>query len=243
MTETTEKFIRLYEHLMKEVNKRAHETGSHRFEIEKAAQKDRGVARHQEFLRYIRDIRHPLQHPKHKSLGPALHISPAFLAEVEDMLTYLRNPPNAHSVGVARKDMKTAQLTDPLGDLADYMKRTGYSHLPILDEEDVLIGVFNEAAIFDYLWHVDEQIVSRSMAVAEVLPHCRLDAKHTETFAFVGPNTPVHDLIELFRAIETPLTRVGAVFVTLSGKPEKPVQRLITPWDVMSSNINADRDL
>jgi predicted transcriptional regulator len=235
VTETTEKFIRVYEELVKEVNKRAHDAGSHRFEIEKAAQKDRGVARHHELLRYIRDIRHPLQHPKHKSPGPAVHISPAFLVEVEGILNHLRNPPNANSVGVSRKEMKTAQLTDQLGDLADHMKRTGFSHLPILDEENVLIGVFNEAAIFDYIWHVDEQIVQRTMIVEDVLPHCRLEAQHTETFRFVAPKTLVDDLIELFRAIETPLTRVGAVFVTLSGKPEKPVQRLITPWDVMST--------
>ena len=81
------------------------------------------------------------------------------------------------------------------------------------------------------------------MTVAEVLPHCRLDAQHTETFRFVAPNTPIDDLIELFRAIETPLTRVGAVFVALSGKPDKPVQRLITPWDVMSSDKDAGRDV
>lgn len=220
------------------MNKRAHTSGSHRFEIEKAAQRDRGVANRQEMLRYIRDIRHPLQHPKHKSPGHAVHISPAFLAEVEGILTYLRNPPNANSVGVSHKDMKSAQLTDQLGDLADEMKKTGFSHLPILDGKDVLIGVFNEAAIFDYLWHVDEQIVSRSMTVEEVIPHCRLNAQHTETFDFVDPNTPVDDLIDLFRAIETPLTRVGAVFVTLSGKPDKPVQRLITPWDVMSTETS-----
>lgn len=136
-------------------------------------------------------------------------------------------------MGVSRKDMKTAQLEDQLGDLADHMKRTGFSHLPILDERDVLIGVFNEAAVFDYLWRDDAQLVERTMIVEDILPHCRLEAKHTETFKFVEPNTPVDDLIELFRAIETPLNRVGAVFVTLSGKPDKPVQRLITPWDVM----------
>jgi predicted transcriptional regulator len=243
VTETTEKFIRVFEELKKEVNKRAHDADSRSFEIGKAAQKDRGVARYQEFLRYVRDIRNPLQHPKHKSPGHAAHISSTFLAEVEGILTYLRNPPNANSVGVSRKDMKSAQLTDQLGDLADEMKQTGFSHLPILDEKDVLIGVFNEAAIFDYLWHVDEQIVSRSMTVEEVLPHCRLDAPHTETFRFVAPNTPVDDLMELFRAIETPLTRVGAVFVTLSGKPDKPIQRLITPWDVMSSDKHPDRGL
>ncbi|OWU78599.1 hypothetical protein ATO5_07390 [Loktanella sp. 22II-4b] len=234
MSETTERFIRIYEGLVKEVNNRAKMEGSHSFEIEAATQRDQGVRRHRDMLRYIRDIRHALQHPKHKAQGHAVIVSPDFLAEVEGILNYLRNPPSANSVGVSRKDMKTAELTDQLGELADDMKRTGFSHLPILDDQNVLIGVFNEAAIFDYLWHDAEQIVSRTMTIQDIFPHCQLDAQHTETFRFVRPYTSVDDLTEMFRAIETPTSRVGAVFVTASGKADQPVHRLITPWDVMT---------
>lgn len=85
-------------------------------------------------LRYIRDIRHALQHPKHKARGHAVSVSPEFLTEVEEILAYLRNPPSANSVGVSLKNMKTTKLTDQLGELADEMKRTGFSHLPILDD-------------------------------------------------------------------------------------------------------------
>lgn len=236
MTETTERFIRVYEDLVKEVNNRAHMGDSHSFEIEKAVQRDRGVRRHRDMLLYIRTIRHALQHPKHSASGPAMHVSPGFLTEVEDILNHLRNPPSASSVGVSRKAMKIAQLTDELGDLADVMKQTGFSHLPILDDRDVLIGVFNEAAIFDYLWREPEQIVARSMTIEDILSHCRLGTDRTETFRFVRPNTSVDDLIELFRAVETATSRVGAVFVTAAGKADQPVHRLITPWDVMTTD-------
>jgi CBS domain-containing protein len=234
MTQVTEKFIRVYEDLVREVNTRAGMGESHSFQIEKAAQNDGGVSRHRDLLRYIRDIRHALQHPKHVAPGHAMTVSPDFLTEVEGVLNYLRNPPNARSVGVSRKDMKTAKLTDPLGDLADDMKRTGFSHLPILNDQDILIGVFNEAAVFDFLWREPEQIVARTMTVGDILPHCRLDAQHTEAFKFVPPSTSVDTLTNRFRAIETPLTRVGAIFVTPSGKAEEPVHRLITPWDVIA---------
>lgn len=234
MTQTTEQFLRIYEALVKEVNNRAHLGNSHSFEIEKAMQRDRAVRRHGDMLRYIRNIRHALQHPKHSAPGHAMHVSPEFLAEVEGILNHLRNPPSAKSVGVSRKKMKVAQQTDQLGKLADEMKRTGFSHLPIMDEMDVLIGVFNEAAVFDYLWRESEQIVARSMTIKEILPHCRLDSERTETFRFVRPNTSVDDLIELFRAVETATSRVGAVFVTAAGKADQPIHRLITPWDVMT---------
>lgn len=96
--------------------------------------------------------------------------------------------------------------------------------------------MFNEAAIFDYLWCETEQIVSRSMTIMDIFRYCQLDAQHTESFRFVRPGTSVDDLVEIFRAIQTPLTRIGAVFVTSSGKEDQAVQRLITPWDVLTPN-------
>ena len=114
-------------------------------------------------LIYIRDVRNALQHPKHSSDGHAVHVSEAFLEETQSLLNHLRNPPTASSVGVPRKQIKTAGLTDQLGDLADEMKRGGFSHVPILDERDAITGVFNEAAVFDHLWAEAETIVGRQM--------------------------------------------------------------------------------
>lgn len=233
MSSTTERFIRLYEDLVAEVNLRAGAGTSHSFEIERAASRDGAVRKEQNLLKYIRDVRHALQHPKHRSEGHALLISELFLEELASLLNHLRNPVRAGSLGVPRKQMKTAQRSDRLGELADEMKAGGFSHLPIVDEGDVVLGVFNEAAVFDYLWSESEKIVGRNMLVQEVLPHCRLDANHTETFRFVGPRVPLEDLIDIFLALESPTTRVGAVFVTVSGKSTEKLQRLITPWDVL----------
>jgi hypothetical protein len=71
---------------------------------------------------------------------------------------------------------------------------------------------------------------------ADILRSCRLDANHTETFRFVRPTTPLTELVEMFMAIESPSTRIGAALVTPSGKPSEPLQRLITPWDVLASS-------
>ena len=237
MTSTNEKFIRTFEALKAEVNRRAGATESERFEIDKAASRDRGVANLQNMLRYIRNIRNNLQHPKHRALGHAMEISTAFFEEVEGILNHLKNPTTASSIGVSRKQIKTAAFSDSLGDLAAEMKQTGFSHVPILSENDVVIGVFNEAAIFDYLWSEAVQIVSRDMTIEDILQHCKLDAAHTETFKFVRPGTPIDDLAEMFRALESPTTRVGAVFVTPSGNSTEPVNRLITPWDVLNQDL------
>ena len=233
-TDPTEAFIRSYEKLVEEVNRLAGVPSSHSFEIERASERNGTVKKGRALLMYIRDVRIALQHPKHRSEGHAVHVSESFLDEVRALLRLLKNPPTANSVGVPRKQMKTAHLTDQLGELADEMKRGGFSHLPILDQSEAVIGVFNEAAVFDYLWAETETIIGRRMQVSDILAHCRLDAIHTETFMFVTPRTLLDDLVETFLAVRSSTTRVGAAFVTASGKKSEPLQRLITPWDVLA---------
>ena len=235
MSNTTEQFIRAYEDIFAEVNRRAGASSSHHFQIERAAECDSTVKRNRRLLMYIRDIRHALQHPQHRSGGHAFCISEAFLKEMQELLNRLQKRKVANSFGISVKDVKTARCTDRLGDLADEMRHGQFTHVPILDERGVVIGVFNEAAVFDHLWSESEVIVGREMQVSDILRHCRLDANHTETFRFVGPRTPIDDIVEIFRHVESLNTRVGAIFVTISGKETDRLQRLITPWDILES--------
>ena len=237
MNDPTESFIRTFGEIVAEVNRRAGAApSSHSFEIERAAERDGIVKKNRLLLLYIRTVRNALQHPQHHSRGHAVQVSEAFLDEVQTLLNYLRNPPTASSIGVPRKEIKTAGLTDQLGDLANDMKRGGFSHVPILDELGAVIGVFNEAAVFDCLWAETEIIIGREMQISDIFTHCRLDAGHTENFRFVKPGTPIDDLVEMFRAPESPTTRLGAAFVTASGKKTEPLQRLVTAWDVLTSS-------
>ena len=234
MNDPTDSFIRRFEEIRAEVNCRAGVPSSHSFEIERAAERDGIVKKNRLLLLYIRTVRNALQHPQHHSRGHAVQVSEAFLDEVQTLLNYLRNPPTVSSIGVPRKKIKTADLTDELGGLANEMKRGGFSHVPILNEFGAVIGVFNEAAVFDCLWAETETIIGREMQISDILPHCRLDAGHTENFRFVKPGTLIDDLVEMFRAPESPTTRLGAAFVTASGKNTEPLQRLVTAWDVLT---------
>jgi CBS domain-containing protein len=231
----TEDFIRCFEEIKAEINRRAGNRSPRSFAVESAAERDGLVRKNKAVLHYIREVRNALQHPGHRSAGSAIKITDSFLSEVRDLLRHLQNPPKANSVGVPRKKVLVGKLTDRLGDLADKMKTSGFSHLPLLNESDAVIGVFNEAAVFDHLWSDDETIVGRNMVVGDILSHCRLDAEHTETFRFVKPSTPLDDLMSMFLNLESPTTRVGAAFVTASGKRHEALQRLITPWDVLAS--------
>lgn len=234
MSTTNEDFIVTFEQLSTEVNRRAGKLDSRQFALEEACEREPGLARYRSLLRYIREVRNALQHPQHRAAGPAFEVSEAFLLEAKDLLRRLQNPPTAMKLGVRRAQIRTAALNERLGDLAAEMKQRGFSHLPILDGGDAVVGVFNEAAVFEHLWADTETVIGQQMELAEILDHCRLDAGHTESFDFVPPTMPVEKVVQRFIALDTPATRVGAVFVTASGKRTEPLQRMITPWDVLA---------
>ncbi|MCL7466753.1 hypothetical protein [Phaeovulum sp. NW3] len=96
------------------------------------------------------------------------------------------------------------------------------------------IRLFNEASIFAGLCTRQEVVLEGSMPLREIMDFCSLDAGHTETFDFVPPQMTKDELLKRFVAVETETTRIGAVFVTKTGKRSEPLQRMITPWDVLS---------
>lgn len=233
MTSPNDAFIGLFERFSATLNRLADLPESRKCEIDEACRRHPRLEQHRRRLLYIRDLRHLLQHPQTRGGGAPFQIGPAFVEETAELLRRIENPPTAMKLGVSRAQIRTASPEERIGDLAAEMKEKGYSHLPILDERDVVRGVFNEAAVFDSLWAPHEPIIERSMRLGEIMAHCSLDAQHTETFRFIDPRQPLDAVLALFLAVATPTTRVGVVFVTASGKRSDPLQRLITPWDVM----------
>lgn len=235
MKDANELFIKLFEKIVSEVNRRAGAQTSHTFEIERAAAKDPTIQSIRHFLMYVRDVRNTLQHPKHSSRGHAIHVTDGFLTEVNAALDRLCNPVTASAIGVALRDIEVARPSDTLGALADVMKRNAFSHMPILNDTRAVTGVFNEAAVFEFLWSEQETIIGKDMRLSDILRHCALNATRTETFSFVRPGTPRDEIAGMFKALGSPSTRLGAVFVTASGKGAEPLQRMITAWDVLAT--------
>jgi CBS domain-containing protein len=235
MTDNNAAFIQAYEVLKDEINRRAGRDGSARLEIEDAIDRDQRVAKRARLIRSIMSIRNILQHPHHTSRGPAFQITREFLAETTDLVQDLQNPPRASSMCIPRGKLCVADRGQTVASIADVMRAKRFSHIPILDRKDVLIGVFNEAAIFDYFFSNGGKEKASALTIEDILAHCRLDAEHTETFGFVGPNATEDAIIARLTAIAGPSTRIGALFVTASGKPSEPITGMLTPWDVLAT--------
>ena len=228
-----DQFIRLFEAIKDLVNTIAG-VKSYELELDAACGRSRRVKERRSEIRHVRDVRNVIAHPQAKSSAPAVVVSPDLIARTQRLLDTLTTVRTANTAGVPRAQLFTATTGTRLITVADTMRAKRYTHVPILDEANRVIGVFNESAIFDYL--VRETIIelTDTMVVAEVMDHCRLNAGHTESFQFIRPGTTEDEMLDALVKVEGEFTRVGALFVTPSGSPNEPLHRMITIWDVMS---------
>ena len=165
---------------------------------------------------------------------PTFVVTDGFITECHDVLAQISMTSKAGDLGIKRPDLYIADWKESIHLLIETMRKYQYSHIPILDTDGVVAGVFNESAILDYLVESDmASLIEPDATLEDLRKHCQLGADHTETFRFIDPKATEDEVVDVLVTVSGPSTRVGAVFVTLGAAPDRPIQRMITPWDVL----------
>lgn len=226
-------FIQSFERLKTVINIMAFKEGSTSMEISAAVYKNSRVKRCEKELRYIREVRNLLSHQHGQFGGAPFMVSDIFLARVDKLTSFFSKKMSANDVGVSLRDLYTARLSSFVKNLADKMIEDKFSHVPILDDDNVLLGVFNESAVFES--YLCEEVIGleAETKIEDLMPFCEVGRQRTEAFKFIKPSASLDDIADLFSGWEGDAARLGAVFVTASGKDSDPVQRMMTAWDVL----------
>ncbi len=182
-------------------------------------------------LDYCREVRNLLTHRPKVAGSFGVEPSDEMIAMLEKVLKLLNNPPKAIEFAIPRDKLLTAKLTDLVLPVMRNMKAKNFSHVPII-KNDMVMGVFSESTIFDYL--ADHEIIeiSKEATFNDYLPYIGLSEHRNETFAFVSRNALIGEIEELFQT--TPqMKRLELMFVTETGKSTEKVMAMISPWDLM----------
>lgn len=239
MADLNDDFLQIYEAIKRTVNRIADQEDSHEFDLS-AARSVSGLVRNRyPELQYIRDVRNALCHPQKGNKGPAFVVTDEFVGSCRKLHQRIGAFARAGEIGVFHTQLHDAVWTTPILPLIVTMREEKFSHIPILDDEGVLEGVFNESAILDYLMASGMMsLIEPDQTLADIRDHCRLGADHIETFRFVDHRATEDEVADIFLTVEGPFTRVGAVFVNSGAAPDQPIQRMITAWDVLSQRYD-----
>ena len=103
-------------------------------------------------------------------------------------------------------------------------------------ENGIVIGVFDENSIFNYLAKEEIIEVDSELSFKDIEEYISLEGRDMEEFLFFKNDGYVEELENIIESYFRKGKRAGITFLTQNGKPNERLQGIITPWDIISAS-------
>ncbi|MBR4292219.1 MAG: CBS domain-containing protein [Clostridia bacterium] len=187
-------------------------------------------------IRYCQEVRNFLVHEKKISNEFALEPSDAMINFIEELTKSIVNLPKCHHIQVKFKNIYWRKMSDSVAETVAVMKEKAYTDVPVLDDNGVVIGVFNENSVFCCIAEGKDVAKDNGLTLFDIKEHLSVTDRETESFVFVRPSLYVWELEDMIEREFEKGSRIGIAFVTASGRADEKLQGIITPWDVIKAN-------
>ena len=200
---------------------------------------DSGSIKYKEYaktLNMIRVIRNDLIHELDMNSKRLIEINDTTIQVLKDVIDTIKNPIIAYTICTKFKKISFMSINDldtSVLDLIKQMRSKGYSQLPILDQKNVLFGIFSSNVLFDYIKDTNGDISSTKLS--QMKGYLPIEKHFSETYLFVEANANIRVvseiLIEQFKNNKKP----AMIFVTQHGNAKEPVMGIIVASDIISA--------
>ena len=183
-------------------------------------------------INLIRKIRNLLSHGECKVEGKtAIEINENIIEKLKEIISLLENPPLIASRYIT--EMFVVDLEEKLENLIKTMNEKKISHVPVLDKDKKLVGVFSENTIFSKL--SDDEIIEigKEYKVKDYEKYIKLENHSSEYFDFIKRNEELASAQNLFNKSIKKDKKLVMLFVTENGKKTEKILGIITPWDLL----------
>ncbi len=206
----------------------------HAFLIQEVARTNRVVARHQQEMRAVAQLRNSLVHNPFAGMGgPLAQPNAELVKRYQAIRDALLHPHTALSIAVPAAKIYTAGLDTKLSIVLETMNDNIYTHVPII-ADGVMLGIFSENTLLAYMATNGEVIITKDMTIAEFQDFLPLPAHKGEWFSFLPKKAGLSDVYAVFNHAIHQHRRIGMVFITEHGKEEEKPLGIITAWDLAS---------
>lgn len=189
-------------------------------------------------LKALRELRNYVVHEKRTDTIHAVAVTDEAIRFLEATIEGLRKPRRAIDVCVTKEKILFASLASPVRPLMAAMLERNISHVPVLNPDGTMMGVFSGTAVFARAGDPDGFAIGPKTIMKELEAYLPVRA-HVEGYWFVDRTTPLDELIALFGSTLKAGKRIKMIFVTEHGKPEERILGLITPWDILDDDVVA----
>ena len=170
-----------------------------------------------------------------KSKSPSDADSPVAIGEtdvqfIKDATARISRLATIANVLIPRGEVFTCSLDDAIRSVIDTMVKNSYSHVPVVDANGKVVGVFSESTLLE-MGKADK---GNAMPVnmRDIAEHLPLEKHTADVFKFVPKNDAVLHLRKLCDEALKQRERIGMFFVTRNGRFDEPLLGILTVWDI-----------
>ncbi len=151
---------------------------------------------------------------------------------LKDLLVLITNPIKAIDICSKRNEIVCASLNSKVMDVMNLMNKNGYSHIPIINDKNVVIGIFSESTLFSYALNNNEVIINKDTTIYDFYKYILFNNHSSDKFIFASDDIEVKEIIKLFKINQKNTKKLKMILLTKDGNPLKPLIGLITPFDL-----------
>ena len=226
-----ERFLDLYKQLEDELEDKYRNARRHHPSVAFEFIRDEDSAPVRDQPETCRVIRNLLTHSANLGGEPIVEPSAPVVAAMEEVLDFVRKPPLALDYATKWDQVMKAHLHQKVLRLMEVMDKTGYSHIPVLNDGE-FCGVFSVGSVFQYILRTGGKGIKPETTVAELGRHIQV-ADHMENYDFVLQDATYLSVRRKFEKVRGKNKRISVIFITENGKPNERVLGMLTPWDVL----------
>ncbi|MBQ6784820.1 MAG: CBS domain-containing protein [Clostridia bacterium] len=183
-------------------------------------------------LDLIREVRNLIQHKDVEVKGKeAIYVDEVLMDALREIIGLVRHP---ETVGdVCTRDLVTADLSTPVKKVMDRMLDSSFSHIPVLDGQGKLLGIFSENTIFTRVAKEGMGALAETDCVRDFAPYLDIRDHVRDSFEFIAEGVATEQAVEQFKHRDKQGRRLAMLVVTKHGDPSEPVVGVLTPYDVL----------
>ena len=189
-------------------------------------------------IQYCQDIRNWLQHERKVNSEFAILPNEAIIGFIDSLISKIEGRKRCSDIAIWEKDIYWRSLDDRVKDAMQEMRKRTYTHVPILDSDRRVIGVFDENSVFDCLADAGIVDIDDALRFETIQKYLSVSGREMEEFIFMKAAEYVDELEDRVEQAFRKGKRVGMAFLTADGRQTSPLFGIVTPWDI----IAADRD-
>lgn len=224
---TKEKFINEYGKLEEEV-KQVYDLEMN--QIDGIEDRNHPLYRHRSDMNMFRQTRNILVHNVKDENSKYITVNDVMAEKMREIREQVFG--KIQEIGLKGKAIYSCQMSDKVMEAVATMNAEDYTHVPVLDDDGKVVGVFGENSLLRIFATGKAKDIASDTTFQAIDTYLARPGDRNVMFDFVRGDEFIHKCDKMFTNAHRRQCRLDILFITSDGTPNTPLEGLVTIWDL-----------